>query len=421
MKLRITVLNYMIIGLLILSALLTAPARPAFAQQPGPTSPDQPFQSLTSPEGASPSALDSAEMAATLAALPPLKAVLIVGAIDANVNGKPGPATQVEINNMELAATALQSKGVQVLKFYAPNDNWNNIVAATNGAHFLLYRGHGIYWNGNAATPEVGGFGLSDRMYSNDEIRNNFRLAPNSIVMLFACFATGSAPSDPGSITQAEARRRISQYSQPFFDLGAAGYYANWYGDAFQVFINNLFAGMTLGNAFKNYHDFESSKWAASTHTTNSNLPLWMSWEDWDDYPIDPPVYNNAFAGYADKTLNDLFTPTITLSSTKLALIAKPSSQPRTYKVTVQSNAGTSFSWVASPASGAKPAWVNYTPTTGANGAILNVTITPTSSTGKYQTSILVGSADGSAQKMLDITLITMADPKLVFLPSTIR
>ncbi len=412
---RLFIINILIAILLVLASR----NHPVYAQEPGPQSAPPPDLTQSAP----PPTTENNTLSVTpaLAGLPPLKAVLVVGPIDQQTNGVPGASTQQEIANMELAAAALQSQGVQVLKFYAPNDRWSNIVAAANGAHFFMYRGHGIFWNGDVNTPEVGGFGLTERMYSNHDIKRDIKLAPNAIVMLHACFATGSSTTDPGSITQTESRRRISQYSQPFFEMGAAGYYANWYGDAFQVFINNLFAGQTLGNAFKNYHDFEATKWAASTHQNYPNIPLWMSWETWNDYPIDPPIYNNAFAGFADKTLTDLFKPTITLSSSSLAYITKPSSQARVYQVTVQSNAGATFSWVASPASGSNPSWVKYTPSNGANGTTLSVTITPPGSTGKFQTTILVKSADGSIQQSLNVTLITLNDPKMVFLPTTIR
>lgn len=381
------------------------------AQQPEPKAPDTPLASLP----ALPELQETVSQAEfqELAALPPLKAVLIVGPL--------GASTQAEINNMELAANALQSRGVQVLRFYTPNDRWSDIVSAANGAHFLLYRGHGLYWNGDTVTPQVGGFELTEKMYSNDEIKRDLKLAPNAIVMFFACFATGSSTTDQARIPPDEARRRISQYAQPFFDLGAAGFYANWYGDAFQVFINNLFNGMTLENAFKNYPDFEAAKSTLTTNQAYTNLPLWLSWETWTDYGIPPEIYNNTFTGQANKTLNDLFKPTITLSTKSIAYITKPSAAPRTYQVTVQSNTGATFSWVASPAGGSSPSWVTYTPTSGSNGTVLNITLTPPASTGRFETSLVVKSADGSIQESIAIMLITMTNPKTVFMPNVTR
>ena len=389
--------------------------KPTGAQSPDPAQPTEPPSSAPAPSLPSASAplsqADSAPAdASTASSLIPLKAVLIVGPLE--------EGTQAEIANMELAAAALQSYGVQVYKFYTPNDRWADIAAAANGAHFLLYRGHGLYWNGNVNTPQVGGFEVTERMYSSDEIKRDLKLAPNAIIMIYACFATGSSTTDPGSITQAEAQRRVSQYSQPFFEMGAAGYYANWYGDAFKVFITNLFSGQTLGNAFKNYSDYEASKAVALTHQAFPNLPLWLSWETWTDYPIKPPIYNNAFVGYAEKTLADLFQPGILLSTNQITAITKPSAPARTYQVTVQSNLGASFNWAASPAGGSMPGWVSYSPASGTNGAALNITLTPPSSIGKFQTSLVVQSADGKTSQTLTITLITTSNPSYVFLPS---
>ena len=37
----------------------------------------------------------------------------------------------------------------------------------------------------------------------------------------------------------------VAQYSDPFFDIGGAGYYANWFGNAFERFLTYLFEGQT--------------------------------------------------------------------------------------------------------------------------------------------------------------------------------
>ncbi len=85
--------------------------------------------------------------------LPPLKAVLLVGPIDGNT----GTWTKEEIANMELAAKVLIDQGVEVHKFYPGMGTFAEIEAAAEGAHFLLYRGHGVY-DGKIPNPTVGGF-----------------------------------------------------------------------------------------------------------------------------------------------------------------------------------------------------------------------------------------------------------------------
>ncbi len=225
-----------------------------------------------------------------------LKAVLIVGPID----GDTGTWTRQEIANMELAATVLQAQGVAVQRFYTPNNDWNAIVAASHGAHFLLYRGHGVAWNN---VPDVGGFSLKDRMISPEEIARDLALAPNAIVMLYACYAAGGGSSDTSDIGIVEARRRVEQYAAPFLARGAAGYYANWVGDAFEKFLGYLFAGRTLGGAYEAYPDFNAATVSRSVHPLYPDLAMWLDKDDWAGYW----QYDNAFVGRADKTLGDLF------------------------------------------------------------------------------------------------------------------
>lgn len=351
------------------------------------------------------------------AGLPPLKAVLVVGPIDPPGN----TATRQEIANMELAANSLIAHGVQVVRLYTPNDTWASLVANAQGANFLLYRGHGLYWGSAWPTPTVGGFELTERMYTSDDIKRDLKLAPNAIVMLYACLATGSSTTDSGAISQAEARRRVSQYSQPFLDLGAAGYYADWFGDAFQVYIDNLFSGKTLGDSFKNYHDYDPAAAVTTTHLTYTSLPEILSWDNWNPYPIAAPQYNSTFVGQSSKTLWDLFTPALTLSANSITYIAKPNTSPKTYEITVQSSNSVTLSWSATPANGVAPGWVTYTPTTGKSGTVLKITLTPPSSTGKLQTALNVTTSDQTSTQTVNITLLVTNNLSKVFLPSIVR
>lgn len=145
----------------------------------------------------------------TTLTLPPLKAVLLVGPID----GDTGTWTLSEVANMELAADVLEANGVTIHRFY-PGDGstFADIEAAAEGAHFLLYRGHGVY-DGNLPYPTVGGFYLSSGFYLSDRIRSNLHLAPNAIVMLYGCFTAGSssAVGDLYDIGITEASRRVAQ------------------------------------------------------------------------------------------------------------------------------------------------------------------------------------------------------------------
>ena len=283
---------------------------------PGVIPTPQPTSSANLPDtgGVQPGGTNGGQ-ANTALGLPPLKAVLIVGPID----GDNGTATTNERNSMELAAIELEANGVQVFRFYPPNNNWDEIKAAANGAHFLMYRGHGIAWGALADNPPVGGFALTGRFISGDDIRRDIRLAPNAVVMLYGCFTAGSSSSDTRAISAAEAKRRVEQYSDPFFDVGAGGYFADWFGDAFQLYVRYLFQGMTQQQAYESYHDYSSGRMIRVTHADHPSMQLWMGWDEWYD---PKPQYNNAFVGKPDRRLSDLFpAPAVKTNQTLLPVV----------------------------------------------------------------------------------------------------
>ncbi|MDO8971185.1 MAG: hypothetical protein Q7U74_10885, partial [Saprospiraceae bacterium] len=260
--------------------------------------------------------------------LPALKAVVTVG----NIDGPNGPETLSAIATMKPAVDELIARGVSVTTFYPPNDDWNTIKAAANGAHFFFYGGHGI---GDSNTPtHYGGMWFTPNFYvSPAEIKANLKLAPNAIVMLFACFTAGSGTEV--NITGAEALRRVSQYSEAFFAIGAAGYYANSTTYGFQAFTRNLFNGLSLGDAFKNYPDYSAATTEIYTHPAFSNISLWLD----KDYYAGGNKYNNAFGGFPNLTLQDLFSVPAQMVARPSPIVAltSASSPPQVTHVTVSS------------------------------------------------------------------------------------
>jgi hypothetical protein len=283
-----------ILGLCFLSAGLWAPGIVL-------ASPPQPFTPPALPDFTPPHTVLQApdQRSAFSQSLPALKAVLLVGPID----GDTGANTKQAKEDMELAAKALEANGVTVQRFYTPNNDWEQIKAAAQGAHFLFYRGHGVYWDN---VPHVGGFSLKNKFVSNDDIRADLKLAPNAIIMLYGCFTAGTSSSDSKAISSAEAQRRVAEYSHPFLDVGAAGYYADWFGDAFQELVNYLFAGKTLGQAYESYWDYTASNVERYNHPDHPDLALWLDKDTWNN-GLPNPQYNYAFVGQKDKTLADLF------------------------------------------------------------------------------------------------------------------
>ena len=345
-------------------------------------------------------------------ALSSLKAVLLVGPID----GDYGPWTTGEKQNMELAAVELEANGVTVHRFYTPNNDWGQITAAAEGAHFLFYRGHGVYWS-PMPQPTVGGFALKNRFVSADDIRNELHLAPNAIVMLYGCFTAGSSSIDNPPIDSKEAQRRVAQYSAPFFDLGAGGYFANWYGDAFQMYVRYLFQGMTLGEAYEAYFDFSPATVERHTHPDHLGTAMWLDKDFWDG----KTQYNNAFAGVPDRRLDDLFGLTaMQLSPPGITYLAQPSSPARTYTVQIDSTSSETFGWAAS-VSPSSAAWLEVQPLSGVSGDQLTVVISPADQAlGTHQANIQIVADDPEVEdgdQTIPITLRVLDQVHSTYLP----
>jgi len=404
---------------LILSLLLAVRLEPASAAMtanaPAPPAPrTPPYPPITPPQPAP--ELAEASAGSLSLQLPPLKAVLLVGPID----GDTGSGTMAAKQDMDLAASELAANGVTVYKFYTPNNDWAQIRAAASGAHFLFYRGHGIYWS-PMPYPEVGGFALKDNFVSSATIRNDLKLAPNAIVMLYACFSAGSSSNDPISVTSAEAQRRVVQYSAPFVDLGAAGYYADWYGNAFQMYVRYLFQGKTLGQAYETYFDFNGSTVERYGYPAHPGMVLWLDKDYWYQ---PPPQYNNAFVGQPARTLTELFRPpAMEVSPAALMALATPSAAPMTHTLSVTGVSTEAFTWTAT-LSGADLTWLRVAPLSGLSGEALTIAVTPTTALGEYGASLRIVASNlqlENADQTIAITLRVVEHVWTTYLPVAMR
>jgi hypothetical protein len=346
--------------------------------------------------------------------LPPLKAVLLVGPID----GDFGPRTTAEKENMDLVASELEANGVTVHKFYTPENDWTQISAAAEGAHFLFYRGHGVYWT-PMPNPVVGGFRLRDKFVSSAEIRSDLHLAPNAIVMLYGCFTAGSSSVEIEAISSEEAQRRVVQYSDPFFDIGAAGYYANWYGDAFQILVRYLFQGMTLGQAYEAFYDFSSETVERYQNPDHPIMVLWLDkdfwWESWQ--------YDYAFVGLPDHTLAELFHGTgMRVLPSAITHLTTPDSPPRSFTLRVDSTSGDTFNWTAEVVPAVS--WLDVQPRRGTSGGTVSVVLAPAGRKGTYEASVrIVADAPGvqNGDQTVPVTLHVTEREHVALLPMVLR
>lgn len=274
------------LALLVSGSVLAAPGTPPLPQGTPPAHPsatEYSSQEVTTP-------LD----------LPGLKAVLIVGPID----GVDGERTREEISNMELAADELIRNGVEVIRLYGADATWEQVKASAQGAQFLLYRGHGIAWP-TSGGQVVGGLAL-EKLYSPDDLRRELHLAPNAIVMIYACYAAGSDGGET-NLDSATAKIRVTQYSDPFLATGAVGYYSDWWPQAFPAYIHSLFEGKTLREAYQNFWDYNALTAEQFTYADQADLALMLDKDIYGTGVDYGARYDNAFVGDPDVTLVDLF------------------------------------------------------------------------------------------------------------------
>ncbi len=257
-----------------LSTVLLCASTPAAAYPWGQAGSAPPVRSsgpfsgvIRAPEGyVTPAALVP-ESTGTVAATGGLRAVAVVGDV--------GSVTATYKQDMDSAVAALEAHGVTVARFtYGEGSfTWADIVAAAEGAHFLLYMGHGVYWGGTCINPtSVGGFYLGPGQFvSPGAVTTDLagRLADDAVIIFsHACYTAGSTACDasgqPGVV---EAERRVTLYAEAFTDLGLQAYFANNYFGSAAAIVNRLLEDTstrnsvgsiflaTYPNASSNYHD----------------------------------------------------------------------------------------------------------------------------------------------------------------------
>jgi hypothetical protein len=391
----------------LVSTSLAATPTPNTPQTP-PIIPEQDLSTFSSAQGLG-SDLQTASI--DLDRLPPLKAILVVGPID----GDYGSWTQEEKANMDLAATELQANGVTVHKFYTPNNNWDQIKTAAQDAHFLLYRGHGVYWGDANLPSNVGGLALKNGIISPDVLRSELSLAPNAIIMLYGCFTAGTSSADTIRLTSSEAQRRVVLYAEPFMEKGAAGYFANWFGTAFQMYVRYLFQGQTLGQAYEAYFDFNPATVERYIHPATTNLSLWLDKDEWYD---PKPQYNNAFAGLPSATLLDLFAgPSVEITPQTISYLVEPLSTPRTLELQINTSVQ-DLVWTASVSPGVS--WITA-PSQGIASDPIRVTLTPPQSLGLHQTSITIrvtSSTTSPVELLIPVSMHVTEQVNSMYLPA---
>lgn len=381
----------------------------------GPVLPEHPPVPQGTPNLTGSTSPDS-NQSAPLLNLPALKAVIVVGEID----GPTGSWTLQEVANANLAKAELEANGVQVTTFYPPIASWDAVRTAAQGAHFFMYRGHGVSWGGNPLV--VGGMYLGPNIFvSNDQIRSGLHLAPNAIVMIYGCYAAGSSSSDTTSITLDEAKRRTSMYADPFLDNGAGGYFSDWFGDAFQMYVRYLFQGKTQLQAYQAYFDYNAATVATLTNPDHPEFPLWLGWDVWSNVT----QYDNAFTGYANATLQDLFSTAMVVTPGSASVVSANISPALPFGFGVYSSSTLNFNWTASLTLEKGTNWAVLSTSSGVSGSAATVVLDPNGLTpGTYTATLRVVSTQAGVlqnDQSIPVTLLVPDQVSQIFIPMVKR
>jgi hypothetical protein len=168
-----------------------------------------------------------------------LKAVLVVGPQE--------DGTASAIASMDEIAGFFREKGVSVYCFYGEKADWTKIQEAANGANFFIYSGHGTTLGGEG---KVGGLCLTSTI-SATEMTAKLKLHKNAMVLFKSvCYGAGSSASDENEIELNTALTRVTDYARPFFECGAACYYANNLGKGCLSFLKDFFDGKSIKECF---------------------------------------------------------------------------------------------------------------------------------------------------------------------------
>jgi hypothetical protein len=142
-----------------------------------------------------------------------------------------------------------QEKGISVSKFYDSKAIWEDIKKATPNASFFVYSGHGSTMGVGGKT---GGLCLQ-KMISVETMLKELKLKKNAMIIFKSvCRGAGSSADDDIDIGIKEATQRVTDYSKPFFDIGASTYYANNFGNGCYNFLDDFLSGVQLKQCFTN-------------------------------------------------------------------------------------------------------------------------------------------------------------------------
>ena len=172
------------------------------------------------------------------------------------------PDGSLSSNDISLMRQILSSEGYAVTVLEGGRATWPAVKSNAQGAHVFVYSGHGS----NQGYEGTGGLCLSGSarhdIVSSFTVEKEVKLAPGALVIFKSvCGGAGSSASDRGTISTAEAVKRVSAYSHAFFNMGAEAYFADNTGGRDECGAVTFLRLMTQGQTLKQAYDARSATW----------------------------------------------------------------------------------------------------------------------------------------------------------------
>jgi hypothetical protein len=237
----------------------------------------------------------------------PTRVAIIVGPV--------GSLTPTYLYLAELAGAEAERQGAVVARAYSPNATPANVLAAVDGAHVVIYFGHGYGHPspyGGLNTAKQNGWALQGprahgthgdslngeiAYYGEDWIVANARPAPG-FVMIYSnvCYAPGASEGGHPAASEATALQRVAHYSRKVFRMGGSAYYAVDFDRGAADLVGRLLANRqtTYGTLFSTDPRYVPSALRGYFHPFSAGRQVWLHRTKYTD---GPPNYWYAFAG----------------------------------------------------------------------------------------------------------------------------
>lgn len=173
------------------------------------------------------------------------KVVIVVGPTGSMTSSFKRAANEV--------ASQAKNLGADVIKIYSPYATWGQVRSKAQGANLFVYLGHGNGWpspykpfqtrtkNGLGLNSAAGKGNSNHKYYGESYVRNDIKLANNSVVLLMRlCYASGNPEWGRLAPSQSVARSRVDNYGSGFLRTGARVVFAETLGKANYI-LNGLY------------------------------------------------------------------------------------------------------------------------------------------------------------------------------------